>query len=233
VYPVPALALAPRTHHVFTRTGNGGGGFVTTLDVRPGRVLRVVPITGNPSPPLLIPRTHRVMVATQTGLTVLDARSGRLVHTVPATPPGLSDLVTDDQARVLAAMDGTGHAIILLDPCVGYVAHPSYKTAWMGHVANTLVVQRLAGPRQAPPAASALGRYNPVPSPPIVRAGALSPRAVGANTPMSPCACVSLMSCACGSFATTTFPAASISASAPASRVRGPAIVRTGAMSPT
>lgn len=141
VYTVPALTLDPRTHLVFATTGSGGGGVVTTLDARTGRVLRVVPIAGNPSPPLLLPRTHRVMVATQTGLAVLDARSGRLVRTVPATPAGLNALVTDDQARVLAAVDGTGHAVTLCDPTMG---HPQ-RTLQVGDAVDTLAVDARHG----------------------------------------------------------------------------------------
>lgn len=141
MYSVPALALDPRTRHVFTSTGNGGVGFVTTLDVRTGRVLRIVPIAGNPSPPLLLPRTHRVIIATQTGLTVLDTRSGRLVRAVPATPPGLSNLVTDDQDRVLAAVDGTGHAVTLCDPTTGR----PLRTLQVGAAVDTLAVDARHG----------------------------------------------------------------------------------------
>jgi len=141
VYTVPALALDPRTHLVFTSTGNGGGGVVSTLDVRTARVLRVVPIAGNPSPPLLIPRTQRVMVATQTGLTVFNARSGRLIRAVPATPAGLSGLVTDDQDRVLAAVDGTGHAVTLCDPTTGR----PLRTLQVGAAVDTLAVDARHG----------------------------------------------------------------------------------------
>jgi len=141
LYTVPALTLDPRTHLVFATTGNGGGGVVTTLDARTGRVLRVVPIAGNPSPPLLLPRTHRVMVATQTGLAVLDARSGRLVRTVSVAPAGLNALVTDDQAQVLAAVDGTGHAITLCDPTTGHLR----RTLQVGDAVDTLAVDARHG----------------------------------------------------------------------------------------
>jgi len=141
VYNVPALTLDPRTHLVFLSTGNGGGGVVTTLDARSGRVLRVVPIAGNPSPPLLLPRTQRVMLATLTGLTVLDARSGRLVRTVPTIPPGLRALVTDDQARVLAAVDGTGRAVTLCDPSSGR----PLRTLQIGDTVGTLAVDARHG----------------------------------------------------------------------------------------
>ena len=141
VYTVPALTLDPRTHLVFVSTGNGGGGVVTTLDARSGRVLRVVPIAGNPSPPLLLPRTQRVMLATLTGLTVLDARSGRLVRTVPTTPPGLRNLVTDDQDRVLAAVDGTGRAVTLYDPTSGR----PLRTLQIGDTVGTLAVDARHG----------------------------------------------------------------------------------------
>ncbi len=140
VYNVPALTLDPRTHLVFVSTGDGGG-VVTTLDVRTGRVLRVLPIAGNPSPPLLLPRTQRVMLATQTGLTVLDARSGRLVRTVLTLPPGLRDLVIDDQARVLAAVDGTGRAVTLCDPTSGR----PLRTLRVGDTVDTLAVDARHG----------------------------------------------------------------------------------------
>jgi len=81
------------------------------------------------------------MVATQTGLTVLDARSGRLVRAVPATPPGLSDLVTDDQDRILAAVDGTGHAVTLCDPTTGR----PLRTLRVGGAVDTLAVDARHG----------------------------------------------------------------------------------------
>jgi DNA-binding beta-propeller fold protein YncE len=104
-----ALVVDERTNRVFV--GDSLGGTMSVLDAASGRLLHTtrLPVSGNPSAPLLDMRTGRVFVLDGAGLAVLDATSGRLLHTV-AVPsrPGMSpalDLAVDEHSGRVFAVD--------------------------------------------------------------------------------------------------------------------------------
>jgi DNA-binding beta-propeller fold protein YncE len=140
-----ALVVDERTNRIFA--GDSLGGAMSVLDAASGRLLRTtrLPMSDNPSAPLVDVRTGRVFVVDGAGVAMFDAASGRLLHTV-AVPsrPGMSpalELSVDEHSGRVFAVDMEDGMVRVLDGWSGRVL----RTTRLGTALDDMAVDSRRG----------------------------------------------------------------------------------------
>jgi len=113
-----AAAVAVPTSRVFLLNSDPGGGAVSVLDRRSGRLVATVSVGGPPTALALDERTRRAFVARGDGETVsvLDARSGVIQRVVRVGPGPQAVAVDEAHGRVFVTIAGGRERVVEPDP---------------------------------------------------------------------------------------------------------------------